>query len=126
MVRIEKSYGEIKSQETIKVTKITIMSDECRTKAIYATRGSESTDPATDLMSAREGFFVVNTIEGTRKYLNRRFVVEAERVQMVKVTYYLPFDNEHRVCYYEIPLDETYEFASKSNLVITPAYKFSY
>lgn len=126
MVQIEKTFSDIEKQKILNVFKMIVMSNDCKTKAIYATSGPANTDPAMNLVGAKDGFLVVNTIEGTQKYINKNFIIEAERVQMVKVTYYLPFDNEHRVCYYEIPLDETYEFAPKSNLVVTPAYKFSY
>jgi hypothetical protein len=125
MVQIKKVFTDVKETTTKTATKLFVLMGT-NVECVYGNNFPENPTLLESLYSNKE-IIRVKTFDGKDKHINKRYVISAENVTVVRVNYYLPFDNEHRACFYEIPLEETYKLTpSESADVVKPFLKLAY
>ncbi len=107
MVQIKKDFAEVKETTAKTATKLLVLMGT-NVECVYGSNFPENPTLLESLHSGKE-IIRVKTVDGKDKHINRRYVISAENITVVRVNYYLPFDKEHRACFYEIPLGETYK-----------------
>lgn len=125
MVQIKKVFADVEETTTKTATKLLVLMGT-NVECVYGSNFPGNPTLLESLHSNKE-IIRVKTVDGKDKHINKRYVISAEIVTVVRVNYYLPFDKEHKACFYEIPSEETYKLTPSENAdVIKPFLKFTY